>query len=90
MDPEIVNGATKALDSETSKILVSRLWPTMLFLIVMSFITMAGIRIFNEKYSVSMYIGFWVWLLTQTVVTAFGLHGLFTDVRILNASDRVK
>lgn len=90
MDPELINGAGKAYNSETTKLLVTRLWPTMLFLICMSVITMAAVWLFNERYSLSMTIGFWAWFLVQAVVTGFGLYALFMDARILNAADRVK
>ncbi|SLK13776.1 MULTISPECIES: hypothetical protein [unclassified Paenibacillus] len=90
MDTQLITGTAKALNAEATKILVTRLRPAMLFLIVMTIITLSALWIFNEKYSLSMYLGFWTWFIVQLVVISFGLYALLADVRVQMAADRVK
>jgi uncharacterized membrane protein len=77
------------LDSDTSKIVAKRLWPSMLFLIVMSVISATSIAFFNERGSVSWYISYWIFFLLLCCLTVIGALVFMMDARIMNAKDRM-
>lgn len=84
MDPQIVKNLA---DSKAATTIAKQLWPTMLFLVVMSILTFFGSWLWTKEIGnpIVVVIGYLVWLLTNTVVSAFGIHGLFMDIRIYSA-----
>jgi hypothetical protein len=90
LDPQIISAAANIGNSDTTKIIFKRLWPTMIFLVVMSLITCGAIYLFNRNNEVSKLVAFWIWFIVQIVVTSFGLKAFMADARILSASDRMQ
>lgn len=88
MNPEIIKVANNAVKSEATATLAKRLWPTMLFLIVMSVITAVAAFVFNKNNETSKLIAFWFWFVGQFVVTGFGIHAFLTDTKILHERNR--
>lgn len=84
------NRACQGLKRRSNKNLSDPLKACYAILIVMTIITLSALWIFNEKYSLSMYLGFWTWFIVQLVVISFGLYALLADVRVQMAADRVK
>lgn len=87
MDPELVKSA---LESPTINTVAKQLWPTMLFLVVMSLISLFGAHWWTNGSPTNSLIAFWFWFVSNTVVTGFGIHALFLDARIHAAAKREK
>lgn len=85
MDPQL---ATGIYNSDTTKIVAKRLWPSMLFLVVMSIISACAIAFFNERGSLSWTISYWIWFVIFCGVIVVGSIVLMMDARILNSKDR--
>jgi drug/metabolite transporter (DMT)-like permease len=81
--------APNVLNSETTKIVAQRLWPSMLFLIAMALISIFALAFFTESNTLSRSIGFWIWFSFMMGITVVGCIVFMMDARILNSADRV-
>lgn len=79
LDPSLVKAASPSVNT-----IAKQLWPTMLFLVVMSLITLFGSYWWTSSLGdkTSAIIAFWLWFVSNTVVTGYGVHAFITDTRI--------
>lgn len=78
------NDIIKTYDSETTRVIVKHLWPTMLFLVIMDLIILFGSYWWTHSpYDrVSSTIAMWVWFLSSIAIAAFGVRAFILDAGI--------
>ncbi|MFF2016200.1 hypothetical protein [Paenibacillus sp. NPDC058177] len=89
MDPQLLNAAGKIANSPTTETIAKRLWPSMLFVIIMTIIAIGMLAWFTKEGTSSRSIGFWLLFLLDLALTALGAYVMIMDARILNAQDRI-
>ena len=77
-------------DSKVATTVAKQLWSTMLFLVVMSLISLFGTKWLSSSIDpISMIISYWMWFIAMIIITGFGLYAFVLDARIqtTNPSD---
>lgn len=88
IDPQLTNNV---LNSKAATTIAKRLWPTMLFLVVMSLISLFGAQWWTSKLDkINMTIAFWFWFVSITAMVGFGIYAFFLDARIQFAQETSK
>lgn len=71
------------LNSPTTQTIAKRLWPTMLFIVVMSVISSIGLYVFKGNLSQnSITFAFFSWYIAMILITCFGAYLLLLDARV--------
>jgi hypothetical protein len=76
------------VDPNNVKVIVQRLWPTMLFLVVMTVVTnwLAQSWVSNFENEIHSIISFYFWFFSCLVVTIYGVIAFYKDAKIQTAS----
>lgn len=84
IDPQV---ARTISNSKLGLAIAKQLWPTMLFLVVMSAIVGLGSYWWTTSIGepISRLISFWIWYIATLVITAYGIYAFFIDIRIQSA-----
>lgn len=79
MDREITQAAV-----DTVGVVITHLWSTMVFILVMTVVTFTGGYIWTaELHSrLSGLISYWIWFVCTTIVTGFAVWAFVMDARI--------
>jgi len=87
----MIDPALAKASSPTVTTIAKQLWPTMLFLVVMSLITLFGSYWWTSSIGdkTSAIIAFWMWFISNTVVTGYGVYAFITDTRIQAAKQGI-
>lgn len=78
------------VDRKAQQIIVQRLWPTMLFLVIMTIVSgcmgywWTG-RFTNEIHGI---VGFYIWLLACILILIYGCVALYKDTQIQTAKPK--
>lgn len=71
------------LNSPVANTVAKKLWPTMLFIVVMSIIACTGMIIVKDSLSqTSFTVAFFLWFGAMIIVTAFALYIFVLDARV--------
>lgn len=74
---------TALANSEVASTVAKKLWPTMLFLVVMSIIALLGAKWWSSSLDpISITISYWMWFIAMMTITAYGLYVFVLDARI--------
>ncbi|SEB15637.1 hypothetical protein SAMN05421743_12126 [Thalassobacillus cyri] len=82
MDPQALG---KIMNSKTTETIAKQLWPSMLFVVVMSLISLIGARYFwvpvldNQNMINISYI---IWFVSMMVIVGLGCYVILLDARI--------
>jgi len=83
-----MNAESKAMGNimhpKVVETVAKQLWPTMLFLVVMSIISLVGSRWWgaNLESQIHMVLSYWLWFVSMMVITGFGVYVFQLDARI--------
>lgn len=71
-------------DSKVAQTIAIQLWPTMLFLVVMSIVSLVGAKWWTSDLDNQLHlaISFWAWFIAMLIITGFGVYVFFLDARI--------
>lgn len=70
-------------NSEAASTLVKKLWPTMLFIIIMSLITLFGGHYWSKDLDIiSITISYWLWFIAVITITGFASYAFILDTGI--------
>lgn len=73
----------EVMNSPTTQTIAKRLWPTMLFIVVMSIISSSGLYIFKGVLNqTSITFAFLSWYAAMLGITVFGAYLLLLDARV--------
>lgn len=74
---------TALANSEVATTVAKKLWPTMLFLVVMSIIALLGAKWWSSSLDkISITISYWMWFIAMMTITGYGLYVFVLDARI--------
>ncbi|SEU04012.1 hypothetical protein SAMN05421676_11578 [Salinibacillus kushneri] len=71
-------------NSQLGVTVAKQLWPSMLFLVVMSVIALFGIHFVsaNIENQLHLVFSFWLWFIAMLTITGFGVYVFVLDARI--------
>lgn len=70
-------------NSQVGTTVAKQLWPTMLFLVCMSLISLFGGKWWSSSLDpVSITLSYWLWFAAMLIITAYGVFVFFLDARI--------
>lgn len=77
-----MGNVSEALNSESVRLAISKMWATMIFLVVMGALSLIGIIAFkSELKGIPLKVAFFSWLVTMLVTTFLGMRILLLDAR---------
>jgi uncharacterized Tic20 family protein len=76
--------ANSVSNSKVATTIAKQLWPSMLFLVIMSLITLCGSKwlLTGIEEPLIIIIAFWIWFVAMLIITGFGVYVFILDARI--------
>lgn len=71
------------LNSQVANTVAKKLWPSMLFIVVMSIIACTGLTLFKDTLSTTSFtFAFFTWFIAMIIITGFATYIFVLDARV--------